>query len=204
MTTVVTVQLGGACGGLVLGLQRLVPAVDSDVDRGGPPDVPNPPPPVTVVKLTEPPAATDFVSGAATGDGGAVTVGVMALITRCPTESAAAYLIGAVTTPVNDAFGVNVTTPVDAFNEYEPSTVVTVDVPVHDDATVTEPAQIPIVEASSGYDESYALPRRSLASGEITCAVFHAPVDVSSTATGAGTTVGVIVDDAFLPNESVD
>lgn len=115
MVTVVTVQLGGVCGGLVVRLQRLVPAVDSDVERGGPPDVPNPPVPVTVVNATLDPACTSFVSSAAVGDGGAVTVGVMDAMTRWPSESAAAYLIGAVTTPVKLDKGVKVTTPVEVF-----------------------------------------------------------------------------------------
>jgi hypothetical protein len=177
-----------------------------DVVNAGPPAVPGvarPADPVNVVKATELPATTTLPSDAADGDGGAVTVGVIDAITRCPSESAAAYLIGAVTTPVNDALGVNVTTPVEVFNEYDPSTVVTVDVPVHDDASVVKPAQIPIVDANNGYDVPPTELVVSLASGEIACAVFHAPVDGSATATGTGTTVGVIVDDAVRLSESV-
>jgi hypothetical protein len=143
-----------------------------DVVNAGPPAVPgvaNPEDPVSVVNATDDPALTTLPSEAAVGEGGGVTVGVIDAISRCPSESAAAYLIGAVTTPVKVAVGVKVTTPVEVLSEYVPSAVVTVDVPVHEAADVTEPAQIPIVLASSGYEESYALPRRSLASGVIAC-----------------------------------
>jgi hypothetical protein len=49
---------------------------------GGPPEVPRPPAPVTVVKVTLEPGCTNFVSLAADGDGGGVTVGVIVAITR--------------------------------------------------------------------------------------------------------------------------
>ena len=47
-------------------------------------------------------------------------------------------------------------------------------------------------------------PAVSLLNGVIVWAAFHEPVLVSFVATGAGTTVGVMVEDAFCPRESVD
>jgi hypothetical protein len=50
--------------------------------NGGPPEVPSPPAPVTVVNVTLAPGCTIFVSLAAVGEGGGVTVGVIDAMVR--------------------------------------------------------------------------------------------------------------------------
>lgn len=138
------------------------------------------------------------VSAVAVGAGGGVTVGVIVARDFWPSESATAYLIG-VAVPVNDARGSKVTTPVDTFSVYVPwlATVKVVD--VHVDAVVTELRQIP-----DGTDTNEApAPAESFDVGVKVWLTSHAPVPVSATAVGSGTTVGVIVAVAACPPESV-
>ena len=145
------------------------------------------------------PTIPDEVSATATGAGGGVTVGVMVPRDFCPKESTTTYLIG-VAVPIKVGSGSKVTAPVDAFSVYVPwlATVSVVD--VHEAVEVTELRQIPV-----GIDTSDApTPAESFDVGVKVWLVSNAPLPESAAAVGGGTTVGVMVDDAVRPSESVD
>ena len=145
------------------------------------------------------PTIPDEVSAIATGAGGGVTVGVIVPSDFCPSESATTYLIG-VAVPVKVGSGSKVTTPVDAFSVYVPWPATVSVVEVHDAVAVTELRQIPV-----GIDTSDAPePAESFDVGVKVWLVSNDPLPESAAAVGGGTTVGVMVDDATRPSESVD
>ena len=158
----------------------------AEVVKVGPPVAARPPVPVSVVKATEEPGRTNFVSAVAVGAGGGVTVGVIAASERWPSASATAYLMG-VAVPVNAGKGSNVTTPVVGFNVYVPwfATVNVVD--VQDEAVVTVLAQIPDGTAA----RVVPVPAESFDTGVNVWLTSHPAVPESATAVGGGITVGV-------------
>ena len=121
-----------------------------------------------------------LVCGVAVGAVGAATVGVIVAVAFWVNASTTAYLIG-VAVPEKVGNGVNVT--VEPLNVYVPSFAIVKDVAVQLAAGVETVGQRPTMVTPAG----------SLVSGVIVCAVFHAPLFVSFTATGAtgGATVGV-------------
>lgn len=121
-----------------------------------------------------------LVCGVAVGAVGAATVGVMVAVAFCAKASTTAYLIG-VAIPEKVGSGVKVT--VEPLNVYVPSFAKVKVVAVQLAAGVETVGQIPTMVTPAG----------SLVRGVIVCAVFHGPLLVSLTATGAegGATVGV-------------
>ena len=121
-----------------------------------------------------------LVCGVAVGAVGAATVGVIVAVAFCANASTIAYLIG-VAVPENVASGVNVT--VDPESVYVPSFAMVRLVAV----------QLAAGVETVGHKPTMLRPAGSLVSGVIVCAVFHGPLFVSLTATGAvgGETVGV-------------
>ena len=77
--------------------------------------------PVMVVKVIVPPGSTDFVSGAAVGAVGGVTVGVIVESATRPNVSVAWYATTVATVPLKLGNGSNVTTPVTGSTVYVPS-----------------------------------------------------------------------------------
>jgi hypothetical protein len=77
--------------------------------------------PVIVVNETVPPGRTDFVSGAAVGAVGGVTVGVTVEFATRPNVSVAWYVTTVATVPLKLGNGSNVTTPVTGSTVYVPS-----------------------------------------------------------------------------------